>query len=67
MVLEKEKVRENCLVMLSTDISTSFEMKKHTVAVFLDIRGAYDNVLIDAARKRAASRNCPMYVEPAVV
>jgi hypothetical protein len=33
--------------MLTTDISTSFEMKKQTVAAFLDISVAYDNVLID--------------------
>jgi hypothetical protein len=33
--------------MLATNISTSFEMKKQTVANFLDISGSYDNVLID--------------------
>jgi hypothetical protein len=60
MVLEKEKVRENCLAMLTADISTSFEMKKHTVAVFLDISGAYDNVLIDLMC-------CVMLEKPAVV
>jgi hypothetical protein len=32
---------------LSGDISTLFEMKKQTLAAFLDISGAYDNVLID--------------------
>jgi hypothetical protein len=37
----------DCLVMLTTDISTSFEMKRQTMAAFLDISGAYDNVLID--------------------
>jgi hypothetical protein len=43
----KGKGTRDCLAMLTTDISTSFVMKKQTVAVFLDISGAYDNVLID--------------------
>jgi hypothetical protein len=33
--------------MLTPDISKSFEMKKQTVAVFLTISGAYNNVFID--------------------
>jgi hypothetical protein len=62
----------NCLVMLTTDISTSFEIKRQTMAAFLDISGAYDNVSHRCivwcdARKGAASGNCPIYVEPAVV
>jgi hypothetical protein len=36
----------DCLVLLTTDISTLFEIKKPTVVVFLDISGAYDNVLM---------------------
>jgi hypothetical protein len=39
--------RKICLALLTTDISTSLEMKEQTVAVFLDVSGAYDNVLID--------------------
>jgi hypothetical protein len=35
------------LAQLTTDISTSLEMKEQTVAAFLDVSGAYDNVLID--------------------
>jgi hypothetical protein len=35
------------LVMLTTNISTLFEMKKQTVVTFLDISGSYDNFLID--------------------
>jgi hypothetical protein len=31
----------------TTDISTSLEMKEQAVAAFLDVSGAYDNVLID--------------------
>jgi hypothetical protein len=43
------------------------------VAAFLDISGAYDNNFLDVLyptsipRKRAASGNCLIYVEPAVV
>jgi hypothetical protein len=29
------------------DMNNSFEMKEQTVAAFLDISGAYDNVIID--------------------
>jgi hypothetical protein len=48
MVVQKEKVREIvCMAMLTTDISTSFEMKKQTVGAFLDISLAYDNVFVD--------------------
>jgi hypothetical protein len=43
----KGKGTRDCLAMLTTDISTSFEMKKQTVVAFLDINEAYDNVPID--------------------
>jgi hypothetical protein len=43
----KRKCKQDCLAMLTTNISRSFEMKKQTVAAFLDISGACDNVLID--------------------
>jgi hypothetical protein len=43
----RKKDTGNCLAILMTDISTSIEMKKQTLAYFLDISGAYDNVLID--------------------
>jgi hypothetical protein len=42
----KGKGTRDCLAMLTTDISTSFDMKVQTVAAFLDIIGAYDNVLL---------------------
>jgi hypothetical protein len=35
------------LALLSTAIQTSFEYKQQTLVGFLDISGAYDNVLID--------------------
>jgi hypothetical protein len=37
----------DCLALLTTDVQTSFERKQQTVAAFIDISGAYDNVLID--------------------
>jgi hypothetical protein len=40
-------VTRDCLSLLSSDIRISFEQKKKTLAAFLDISGAYDNVLID--------------------
>jgi len=43
----KGKGTRDCLALLSTDINTCFEMKEQTVAAFLDISGAHDNVLID--------------------
>jgi hypothetical protein len=36
----KGKGTRDCLVMSTTDITTSFEMKKQTVAAFLDMRGS---------------------------
>jgi hypothetical protein len=54
-------------VNLGKKIGT-FDMKKQTVAAFLDISGAYNNVLIDVlCCVMLASGNCPIYVEPAVV
>jgi hypothetical protein len=69
----KRKGTRDCLAMLTTDMSPSFEIKKQTVAAFLDISGAYDNNPLDVLcftsipRKKAASGNCLIYVEPAVV
>jgi ribonuclease HI len=37
----------DCLAILTTDIQISFERKQQTLVGFLDITGAYDNVLID--------------------
>jgi hypothetical protein len=37
----------DCLAIRTTDINNSFEMKEQTVGAFLDISGAYDNVIID--------------------
>jgi hypothetical protein len=35
------------LAILTPDTNNSFEMKEQTVAAFLDISEAYDNVIID--------------------
>jgi hypothetical protein len=43
----KGRGTRDCLSLLSSDIRISFEQKKKTLAAFLDISGAYDNVLID--------------------
>jgi hypothetical protein len=43
----KGRGTRDCLALLTTDISTSFEMKRQTVVALLNISGAYDNVLID--------------------
>jgi hypothetical protein len=43
----EEKRYSDCLSHLTTDISTLLEMKEQTVAAFLDVSLAYDNVLID--------------------
>jgi hypothetical protein len=41
----KGKGTRDYLAILVTDINNSFEMKEQTVAAFLDISGAYDNVI----------------------
>jgi ribonuclease HI len=43
----KGRGTRDCIAILSTDIQTSFEKKEQTLCAFLDISGAYDNVLID--------------------
>jgi hypothetical protein len=44
----KVKGTKDCLaIRYTTDINNSFEMKEQTVVAFLDISGAYDNVIID--------------------
>jgi hypothetical protein len=43
----KGRGMRDCLAILTVDINNSFEMKEYTVAAFLDISRAYDNVIID--------------------
>jgi hypothetical protein len=35
------------LTLLTTDVQTSFEMRQQTVAAFIDISEAYENVLVE--------------------
>jgi hypothetical protein len=37
----------DCMALLLTVIQTSFEYKQQTLVAFLDISGAYDNVVIN--------------------
>jgi hypothetical protein len=41
------KRTRDCLALLTTVVQISFERKQQTVTAFIDISGAYDNVLID--------------------
>jgi hypothetical protein len=43
----KGRGTRDCLTLMTTNILTSFEMKKQTAAALLDMSGAYNNVLID--------------------
>jgi hypothetical protein len=43
----KGRGTRDCLSLLSSDIRISFEQKKKTLAAFLDISEAYDDVLIN--------------------
>jgi hypothetical protein len=50
-----------------TDINNSFEIKEQTVAAFLDISGAYDNVIIDIICEVMVKQELPIHkvvVEP---
>jgi hypothetical protein len=42
----KGRGTRDCLALLTTDVQTFFKRKQQTVAAFIDISGAYDNVLI---------------------
>jgi hypothetical protein len=50
------------LVLLTTDVQTSFERKQQTVAAFIDISGAYDNVLIDILCDILRKKEVPLQV-----
>jgi hypothetical protein len=52
-------------VMLTTDISMTFEMKKQTVVAFLYISGAYDNVLKDVLCVVMLEMSCLIWGLPA--
>jgi hypothetical protein len=56
----KGRGNRDCLALLTTDISTSLEMKEQTVAAFLDVSGAYDNVLIDVLCRVMLDKELPV-------
>jgi Reverse transcriptase (RNA-dependent DNA polymerase) len=58
----KGKGTRDCLAILTTSINTSFEKKEQTVAAFLDISGAYDNVLIDLLCNKMLEKNWPAQI-----
>jgi Reverse transcriptase (RNA-dependent DNA polymerase) len=55
----KGRGTKDYLAILTTDVQISFEMKQQTVAAFIDITGAYDNVLIDLLCKILDEKRIP--------
>jgi hypothetical protein len=45
--IRKGKGTTDFLAVLTTEVKTPFQQKNQVLAAFLDITGAYDNVLID--------------------
>jgi ribonuclease HI len=58
----KGKGTRDCLSLLSTDIRISFEEKKNTLASFLDVSGAYDNVLLNVLCENLSGLQLPLEV-----
>jgi hypothetical protein len=50
------------LALLTTDVQTSFERKQQTVAEYIDISRAYDNVLIDILEEKEVSAGHEIFV-----
>jgi hypothetical protein len=51
------------LALLTLDVQTSFERKQQTVAAFIDMSGAYDNVLIDILCDILREKEVPLEAE----
>jgi hypothetical protein len=49
-------------VLLTMDVPTFFERKQQTVAAFIDVSGAYDNVLIDILCDILREKEVPLQV-----
>ncbi|XP_011313084.1 uncharacterized protein [Fopius arisanus] len=49
----------NNLANLSLSVSQALSTQKHTIAVFLDVQGAFDNVNSDILIEKMAAINCP--------
>jgi hypothetical protein len=54
----KGRQTRDCVALLSTAIQTYFEYKQQTLVGFLDISGAYDNVLIDKSTIKCIRHSC---------
>jgi hypothetical protein len=50
------------LALLTSDVQTFFERKQQTVAAFIDMSGAYDNVLIDILCDILREKEVPLQV-----
>ena len=49
----------DCQVLLATDIQLAYTLKQELATVFLDIKGAYDSVLIDVLCKKMNNLGVP--------
>jgi hypothetical protein len=58
----KGRGTRDCLALLTTDVHTFFERKQQTVAAFIDISSAYDNVLIDILCNILREKEVPLHV-----
>jgi hypothetical protein len=62
MVFDKAGGRGFIWRMLTTDVQTSFVRKQQTVAAFMDLSGAYDNILIDILCDILREKEVPLQV-----
>lgn len=53
------KGTQDCLALLATDIQLAFNRKEEMVAVFLDVRSAYDTVLLDLLHEKLIKLSLP--------
>jgi ribonuclease HI len=58
----KGKGTRDCLSILSTDIRISFEEKNSTLASFLDVTGAYDNILLNILCEKLCGVQLPFKI-----
>jgi hypothetical protein len=56
----KGRETTDCLAVLTTEVKTAFHLKNQGLAAFLDITGAYDNVLIDILCRELKKRGVPV-------
>jgi ribonuclease HI len=56
----KGKSTTDCLALLTSDIQIAFEKKQEMLACFMDISGAYDNVIIEVLCSKLSFCGLPM-------